>query len=119
MVEADIGVTVAYSALKNAALVDEPVLALRTLHESLDRAVLDAYGWTDIDVPPFCPLNADDEQALEHFKDTVIDRLLRPERRARPRGGTPRACQVVEGKEEARQGEADGFPAILTDAGRR
>jgi len=75
MVDTNQGLTKTYNALKNPTCTDEPVLALRTLHESLDRAVLDAYGWTDIDVPPFCPLNADDELALEQFKDTVIDRL--------------------------------------------
>lgn len=28
---------------------------LRRLHEDLDRAVLAAYGWSDIPVPPYCP----------------------------------------------------------------
>ena len=75
MVDTDQGLTKTYNALKDPGNTDEPVLALRTLHESLDRAVLDAYGWSDIEVPPFCPLNADDELALERFKDAVIDRL--------------------------------------------
>lgn len=33
---------------------------LRHLHEELDRAVLTAYGWSDIPVPPYCPPRATD-----------------------------------------------------------
>lgn len=75
MRDTDKGLTKTYNALKDSACTEEPILALRTLHESLDRAVLDAYGWDDIEVPPFCPLNPDEELALEQFKDVVIDRL--------------------------------------------
>ncbi len=42
----------------------------------MDRAVLDAYGWTDIDVPPYCPLGDDDKKQLARFEDEVIDRLF-------------------------------------------
>jgi hypothetical protein len=52
------------------------ILELRALHEAMDRAVLDAYNWTDIAVPPFCPKTADEQRALEQFQDTVIDRLF-------------------------------------------
>jgi 2-polyprenyl-6-methoxyphenol hydroxylase-like FAD-dependent oxidoreductase len=41
-----------------------------------DCAVLDAYGWTDLAVPPFCPKTPDEERALEEFQDTIIDRLF-------------------------------------------
>ena len=41
--------------LKDPACHDAPIVELRRLHEEMDRAVLDAYGWTDIVVPPFCP----------------------------------------------------------------
>jgi hypothetical protein len=52
---------------------------LRHLHEDLDRAVLAAYGWSDIPVPPYCPPHATDsagQAALSLFEDTVIDRLF-------------------------------------------
>lgn len=52
---------------------------LRHLHEQLDRAVLDAYGWTDLPVPPYLPPRPDDpaaKAALALFEDTIIDRLF-------------------------------------------
>ena len=52
------------------------VFALRKLHEDMDRAVLDAYGWTDLAVPPFCLRTSDEARALEQFQDVVIDRLF-------------------------------------------
>jgi hypothetical protein len=42
----------------------------------MDRAVLDAYGWADIVVPPFCPSTPEEQKALETFQDQVIDRLF-------------------------------------------
>ena len=41
----------------------------------MDRAVLDAYGWTDVVVPPYCPLSDADREAVQAFEDEVIDRL--------------------------------------------
>ncbi len=52
---------------------------LRHLHEELDRAVLAAYGWSDIAVPPYCPPRPGDSRgqaALSLFEDTIIDRLF-------------------------------------------
>lgn len=42
----------------------------------MDRAVLSADGWSDLEVPPFCPLTPADQKALESFQDQVIDRLF-------------------------------------------
>lgn len=42
----------------------------------MDRAVLRAYGWSDIDVPPFCPATDDDKKRLEKFENEVVDRLF-------------------------------------------
>jgi hypothetical protein len=43
----------------------------------MDRAVLAAYGWSDISVPPFVtPATAADKKAFEAFDDEVIDRLF-------------------------------------------
>lgn len=41
----------------------------------MDRTVLTAYGWPDLEVPPFCPKTPADRTALQTFEDTVIDRL--------------------------------------------
>ena len=75
MVDTDQGLTKTYNALKDPECDDERVLELRRLHEEMDRAVLEAYGWSDIEVPPYCPMNEEEESALEAFNDEVIDRL--------------------------------------------
>jgi hypothetical protein len=75
MVETHQGLTKTYNALKDPACDDSRILELRRLHEAMDRAVLDAYGWTDIAVPPYCPTSDADRAALQAFEDEVIDRL--------------------------------------------
>ncbi|CAN5189422.1 hypothetical protein BH09MYX1_BH09MYX1_11220 [soil metagenome] len=75
MVDTDQGLTKIYNALKDRASTDPRILELRRLHEAMDRAVLDAYGWTDLAVPPYCPLNDAEKQAIQIFEDEVIDRL--------------------------------------------
>jgi hypothetical protein len=75
MVDTNQGLTKTYNELKDPNN-DEPfVVDLRRLHEEMDRAVLDAYGWSDIKVPPFCPKTDADRAALQEFEDEVIDRL--------------------------------------------
>jgi hypothetical protein len=76
MVERQQGLTTTYNQLKDPACTDARILELRTLHEYMDRAVLDAYGWTDIPVPPYCPMNDAEKKQLEAFEDEVIDRLF-------------------------------------------
>jgi len=68
MVKTQQGLTKTYNHLKDPACVDPPVVELRRLHEAMDRAVLDAYGWGDISVPPY-------EVDSPVFKEEVIDRL--------------------------------------------
>ena len=75
MVDTNQGLTKTYNALKDPASTDPRILELRALHEEMDRAVLAAYGWSDIPVPPYCPLNDADREALQAFEDEVIDRL--------------------------------------------
>jgi hypothetical protein len=97
MLEANQGLTKVYNALKDPACDDARVLALRRRHEEMDRAVLDAYGWTDLALPPFC-LTSDAERAvLREFEDEVIDRLYvlnagraREEKRLGPPASTKR-----------------------------
>ena len=73
-----VGLTELYNRLKNPEHDEPRILALRRLHEDLDRAVLRAYGWDDLldRVPPFCIATDADRQALERFDDEVIDRLF-------------------------------------------
>jgi len=75
MVDTNQGLTKTYNALKDPAASDPRILELRSLHEDMDRAVLAAYGWQDIPVPPYCPETEADKKALQAFEDEVIDRL--------------------------------------------
>ncbi|MCU0685085.1 MAG: hypothetical protein MUF34_23050 [Polyangiaceae bacterium] len=75
MVDTNQGLTKTYNALKDPSCDEPRILELRRLHEDMDRAVLAAYGWSDIAVPPFCALSDADRAALQAFEDEVIDRL--------------------------------------------
>jgi hypothetical protein len=82
MVATNQGLTATYNQLKDPDCApDRPealaaIRHLRQLHEDLDRAVLAAYGWSDIVVPPFCPATDADRAAVSLFEDAVIDRLF-------------------------------------------
>jgi hypothetical protein len=76
MIDTQQGLTQTYNHLKDPACHDAGVVELRRLHEDMDRAVLDAYGWQGIDVPPFCPATPAEQKALEAFQDQVIDHLF-------------------------------------------
>ena len=77
MIDTQQGLTQTYNHLKNPDCHDQPIEALRRMHEEMDRAVLAAYGWSDIPVPPFVtPEAAAEKKALEAFEDEVIDRLF-------------------------------------------
>ena len=77
MVERNQGMTTTYNQLKDPACDDPEILALRRLHEDLDRAVLAAYRWSDIPVPPFeTPTTPPARTAQESFEDEIIDRLF-------------------------------------------
>lgn len=73
MVATDQGLTKTYNALTDPTNLDAEIEHLRRLHEQLDRAVLDAYGQTHIEVPPYT--GATPEQ-LERFQDQVLDFLF-------------------------------------------
>jgi len=77
MVDNDQGLTTTYNELKDPECQKEEIEALRKLHEEMDRAVLEAYGWSDIDVPPYgTPVSEKEKRALQDFEDEVIDRLF-------------------------------------------
>jgi hypothetical protein len=76
MIETQQGLTQTYNLLKDPACTEAPIVELRRLHEDMDRAVLAAYGWQDLEVPPFCPTTPAEQKHLETFQDQVIDRLF-------------------------------------------
>lgn len=60
MVEHDEGLTKTYNRFHDPEETNEKILELRKLHAAMDRAVLDAYGWTDI--PTDCEFILDYEE---------------------------------------------------------
>ena len=83
----------------------------RRLHEEMDRAVLDAYGWMDIVVPPFCPATVVEQRALETFQDQVIDRLfvLNAQRaEEEKRAGIGKGTKEMAAKEKPKGGKKTG-----------
>jgi hypothetical protein len=76
MADEQIGLTIIYNQIKDPSCNNARIIELRKLHEKLDREVLNAYGWTDIDVPPFCPVNEAGQQQLAIFENAVTDRLF-------------------------------------------
>ena len=75
MLDEQVGLTVTYNRLKDPAITEARIADLRRLHEELDAAVVAAYGWSDIVVPPFCIATAEDQRSLDAFETEVIDRL--------------------------------------------
>ncbi|XXX80128.1 DNA methyltransferase [Sorangium sp. So ce134] len=77
MVELGEGLTALYNLLKDPACARPGVVGLRRLHEEMDRAVLAAYGFGDIEVPPYTtPVTPGERSAAGAFEDRVIDRLF-------------------------------------------
>jgi hypothetical protein len=77
MVDTQQGLTQTYNALKDPRVNEARVVELRQLHEEMDRAVLAAYRWDDLAVPPYgTPTSDAEKKALERFEDEVIDRLF-------------------------------------------
>lgn len=89
MIANDEGLTSTYNRFHDPAEQDPGILRLRELHGAMDRAVLDAYGWTDIQ--PVCEFlldyEDDDEESSRRRKpwryrwpddvrDEVLARLL-------------------------------------------
>ena len=91
MVATDEGLTKTYNALKDPNCTDPRILQLRTLHETMDRAVLSAYGWDNIQVPAYCPKTDANHTALQAFDDAIIECLfeLNEERAAEELAAAP------------------------------
>jgi hypothetical protein len=71
------GLTTTYNQLKDPDCTDPEIQKLRDLHLDMDRAVLAAYGWDDIDPPPYTdPVTPAAHRAKEAFEDEIIDRLF-------------------------------------------
>ena len=119
------GLTKTYNRFHDPEERSPDILQLRALHDAMDRAVLDAYNWTDI--PTACQFLLDYEIDEEEWgakkkpyryrwpdevRDEVLARLLelnteraREEARSgaaagKTRGGKPAAKRAVEAPDE-------------------
>jgi N-6 DNA Methylase len=119
MVERDQGLTTTYNQLKDPEHSDPEIDELRRLHVEMDRAVLAAYGWSDIEPPPFTePVTEDEKRVREAFDDEVIDRLfaLNAERAAEER---VLGMASGKGKRKAAKPTAAGAPATAKKPARK
>ena len=77
MLDTQQGLTTTYNLLKDPKNQENAIVALRALHVEMDRAVLAAYGWNDIDVPPFeSPATPAEELNRIAFDEEIVDRLF-------------------------------------------
>ena len=103
MVAENVGLTQTYNRLKDPSNTSPEVAELRALTCAMDRAVLEAYGFGDLEVPPYCALTEDDTRAQKAFAEAVIDRLyaLNAERaREEAKGATKAAAGKGRGKKK-------------------
>jgi hypothetical protein len=77
------GLTKTYNRFHDPQCTDDDIEALRALHAEMDRAVLAAYGWTDLDLTTdFHPEHADEPDGKKRLRwsdgtrDAVLGRLL-------------------------------------------
>jgi hypothetical protein len=86
MIKSNEGLTKIYNRFHNKAEAAEDIRRLRELHEAMDRAVLDAYGWRDLStraMPIFLDETNEDDHTYQgrlfwpsDFRDEVLARLL-------------------------------------------
>ncbi|MDH3727089.1 MAG: N-6 DNA methylase, partial [Myxococcales bacterium] len=105
------GLTKAYNAMLDPRDERLEIVELRRLHEAMERAVLDAYGLSEVAVPPYCPRTEEDREAIKQFADKVIDHIytLNAKRAAE--------AKALEGKgklnnDRKRYGESPGTQSV-------
>lgn len=76
MIRNNQGLTATYNRFHDPDETDPDLLELRRLHAAMDRAVLDAYGWTDISTD--CVFRLDYEEAEEEEEDGKKRRKKKP-----------------------------------------
>ena len=77
MIETGRGLTQTYNLLRDPAQREPRLQRLRALHVAMDQAVLTAYGWSELQAPPWTEPRAPGERArFQEFEDEVIDRLF-------------------------------------------
>jgi hypothetical protein len=111
MATSDEGLTRTYGRFNDPSEPSLKILRLRELHAQVDRAVLDAYGWTDIKPAYDFREQLDESVRLtwdDNARDEVLARLLELNRRiaeCEPAEEAPNATQEVP-KKTARKSNA-------------
>jgi hypothetical protein len=116
-----IGLTETYNVLHDAKQDADDVVALRQMHENLDRAVLDAYGWGDVAVPAYCGAHGAMPAVQGGFEDAVAERLfnLNAERAmasARPADGSKPGIRQARERGPGTKKPRAKLPGIATRA---
>jgi hypothetical protein len=71
------GLTITYNRMRDPNETSADISRLRELTLAMDDAVLGAYGWSDLEPPPYqTPITDEAKRALAAFEDAVIDRLF-------------------------------------------
>lgn len=109
MRERQIGLTATYNLLTDAPADDAGIAALRTLHAELDAAVLGAYGWSDVAVPPT-------GQSDRAFEDAVAGRLFALNQRRVEAGWEAESATV--GESEVAKAVGPGPRKVMTPRAR-
>jgi hypothetical protein len=118
----NVGLTTTYNRMKDRGVTDARVEELRQLTVTMDRAVLAAYGWADLEPPRFTtPVTDDEKRESARFEDTVIDRLFaRNAELAKSQGAARGATACQEGDEsETALAEKDRAPKAKAPRARR
>jgi hypothetical protein len=135
----DIGLTSIYDRFNSPDTTSSPILELRELHASIDRAVLDGYGWTDIQTRYEFLLDFEDEEGDENaahrkkkpwryrwpdeIRDEVLARLLELNRQRALEegvaGGDNSASKAKPSTKKASKGKASSqvrlIPGLLSE----
>ena len=109
MVRNNEGLTKTYNRFHDPDERDPDILKLRELHAAMDRAVLDAYGWTDI--PTDCEFLLDYEDDEEEVGGRQEEAVALPLARRVPRRGAGPAARAERRTREAEKrlgGAAEG-----------
>lgn len=93
--ERHIGLTSLYNLFHDPSCSDGEILRLRSLHLEMDQRVLEAYGWSDLEVSTvFESIYGEPEDSysirlrwVENLNDVVLGRLLEENARRPSRGG--------------------------------
>ncbi len=103
MLERQAGITSTYNHYHDPACGGSDIVRLRELHAELDRRVLDAYGWQDLDVS--LDFRASEEGLRYTFDEAIraelLDRLLELNQ-------ARYAAEVVAGRHAGRNGRSQG-----------